>query len=150
MHKLLYLLLILILIYKYYYYYLIEDFITYKRCEPKCKINETERTINDLRNNIYQLEAKKNKLIQLTTSSYDDPYFNKKILLLYRDNVRLLNDSIDLYNNNYISFKRQINKLYNIQKNNQELITELNNYNNIQQQTSIEVDKIKQDYSILT
>ena len=150
MHKLLYLLLILILIYKYKYYFLIEDFITYKRCEPKCKINETERTINDLRNNIYQLEAKKNKLIQLTTSSYDDPYFNKKILLLYRDNVRLLNDSIDLYNNNYISFKRQINKLYNIQKNNQELITELNNYNNIQQQTSIEVDKIKQDYSILT
>lgn len=152
MHKILYLLLIIIIIYKVYTPFLKEGFvnITYKYCEPKCKINETERTINDLRNNINKLETKKNKLVELTTKTYDDPYFKKKVLILYKDNMLFLNGSIDLYNNNYIEFKRQINKLYNIQKNNQELIRELNEYNNHQQQTSIEVDKIYQDYEILT
>jgi hypothetical protein len=153
MHKILYLLLIIIIIYKVYYTPFLKEGlvnITYKYCEPKCKINATERTINDLRNNINELETKKNQLVELTTKTYDDPYFKKKVLILYKDNMRFLNDSIDLYNNNYIEFKKQINKLYNIQKKNQELITELNEYNNHQQQTSIEVDKIYQDYEILT
>lgn len=124
--------------------------ITFKRCEPKCRISKTNEAINNLNYEINNLNKKKDFLVQATTTNYDDPYFNKKILLIYKDVVKLLSDNIDQYNNNYISFRSEINKLYNIQKKNEELINVVNKYNNLQQQASIEIDKINNDYKILS